>query len=194
MGPEGPEGESAYEEWLEQGHTGTWDDFMTTLHGSTGPQGPKGDTGPQGPKGDTGAIGPTGPTGTTGTTGTTGATGASGATGLQGLTGDTRIKYRNTVDVAAQATGTYTVPTFNLGANVFTAKPEVLVSVESATAVVLFEPRIVIGGTVSGGFTASITLTAGKSTIDISLGALLGINLLATSLPAMTLNIIGVEK
>lgn len=176
MGPVGPEGESTYDEWLDRGHTGTWDDFMLTLHGSTGSQGPKGDTGATGPKGDTGA------------------TGATGSTGVQGLTGDTRIKYRNTVDVSAQATGTYTVPTFNLGANVFTAKPEVFLSVESATAVALFDPRITIAGTAPTGFTVSIVLTAGKSTIDINLGALLGINLLATSLPAMTLNIIAVEK
>lgn len=188
MGPEGPEGESTYEEWLDQGHTGTWDDFMETLHGATGPTGPKGDTGPQGPKGDTGATGPKGDTGTAG------AVGATGATGAKGDTGDARVKYRNTIDVAAQSTGTYTVPAINLGANIFTASPVVFATLESSSTLNMDEPKIVVGGTATIGFTVTITLTARKTALDISLSALLNISLLASAIPALKIHLIAVEK
>ena len=57
--PEGQPGKSAYETWLDQGHTGSEDEFLITL------KGPKGDTGSQGPQG------PEGPTGKDGKDGKT---------------------------------------------------------------------------------------------------------------------------
>ena len=68
----GEDGKSAYQIWLDEGHTGTEADFLASLKGqkgdtgatgatgaagaagATGPQGPAGPTGPQGPKGDPG--------------------------------------------------------------------------------------------------------------------------------------------
>ena len=94
----GADGKSAYDIWLEQGNTGSVEDFVVSLKGDTGAagaQGPKGDTGatgaqgpegPQGPKGDTGA---TGAQGLEGPKGDTGATGAQGPEGPQGPKGDT---------------------------------------------------------------------------------------------------------
>lgn len=51
VGQIGPEGKSAYQVWLDNGHTGSQVDFLNSL---IGPQGPKGD---KGDKGDTGANG-----------------------------------------------------------------------------------------------------------------------------------------
>ncbi|MBO4655588.1 MAG: hypothetical protein J5644_08585, partial [Bacteroidales bacterium] len=53
----GTNGLSAYEVWLQQGHTGSEADFLDSLKGATGA------TGPQGPQGETGATGPEGPAG-----------------------------------------------------------------------------------------------------------------------------------
>ena len=68
----GQDGKSAYQIWLDEGHTGTESDFLADIKGAkgdtvatgpagaagaagaTGPQGPAGPTGPQGPKGDPG--------------------------------------------------------------------------------------------------------------------------------------------
>lgn len=73
-GKDGTDGKSAYQEWLDAGHTGTEQDFLDSLvgpqglrglqgekgeQGIQGPQGPKGDTGEQGPQGETGASGKT---------------------------------------------------------------------------------------------------------------------------------------
>ena len=74
-GPTGPAGESAYDIWLDQGHTGSEEDFLDSIKGETGPIGPTGATGPALTfddlteeqkaelKGETGPIGPTGATG-----------------------------------------------------------------------------------------------------------------------------------
>ena len=68
----GKPGLSAYEVAVQDGYTGTEDEWLDSLRGQDGQdgqpgiQGPKGDTGatgPQGPKGDTGATGATGPAG-----------------------------------------------------------------------------------------------------------------------------------
>lgn len=56
-GNTGPSGDSAYQIWLDQGNTGSEQDFLASLVGPTGP------TGSQGEKGDTGNTGPTGSTG-----------------------------------------------------------------------------------------------------------------------------------
>lgn len=86
-GDTGATGKSAYQSWLDQGHTGTEADFISSLKGETGAKGDKGDkgdtgaTGAQGPKGDTGAAGAQGPKGDTGETGPQGPAGADGTDG-----------------------------------------------------------------------------------------------------------------
>ena len=69
VGPKGDTGKSAYQVWLEAGHSGSENDFINFLKGakgdkgSQGPVGPKGDQGIQGPKGDAGSQGQPGPKG-----------------------------------------------------------------------------------------------------------------------------------
>ena len=62
-GPEGPQGQSAYDVAVANGFIGTEVDWLTSLIGS---QGPAGATGPQGPQGPQGVQGPQGLTGDTG--------------------------------------------------------------------------------------------------------------------------------
>ena len=109
-GERGDEGKSAYEVWLDQGNTGTEQDFLDSLQGEQGPQGiqgPQGEQGPQGPTGPKGAdgdvsfdeltpeqleelrgpAGPTGPQGEQGPQGIQGERGPAGATGATGAAG-----------------------------------------------------------------------------------------------------------
>lgn len=53
----GSAGASAYEVWLEQGNTGSKDDFLASLVGAAGPAGATGATGPAGATGETGPQG-----------------------------------------------------------------------------------------------------------------------------------------
>lgn len=108
----GPPGESAYQLWLDNGNTGTVQQYLQTLVGPMGPPGPTGPAGPVGSQGYMGLQGPaanlsigtvttsapgsaaaasvSGPAGNqalnltlpTGNTGPTGATGPIGPTGL----------------------------------------------------------------------------------------------------------------
>ena len=113
-GDPGPAGESAYQVWLDQGNTGTEQDFLNSLIGPTGPQGVQGvqgqqgiqgEQGPQGIQGPTGPQGPQGPAGADGNVsfdeltpaqieqlrgpqGPTGPTGPQGPTGATGATGE----------------------------------------------------------------------------------------------------------
>ncbi len=95
QGPKGDDGRSAYQVWLDAGHTGTQADYLASLIGATGAPGAKGDTG------DTGATGPAGPAGKSayqvwldaGNTGTesdylASLKGATGAPGKDGTTPD----------------------------------------------------------------------------------------------------------
>ena len=84
VGPKGDTGKSAYQAWLEAGHSGSESDFINSLKGAKGDKGDKGDTGPQGPKGDKGDKGDTGPQGIQGNTGATGPTGPQGPIGPAG--------------------------------------------------------------------------------------------------------------
>ncbi len=43
-GPQGKDGKSAYQIWLDNGNTGTEEDYLASLKGDTGPQGPAGET------------------------------------------------------------------------------------------------------------------------------------------------------
>jgi hypothetical protein len=73
-GAAGDNGLSAYQLWLDQGHTGTVGDFMSSLHGD------KGDTGAKGDKGDTGSQGAQGPKGDSGPQGAPGLNGVAAVT------------------------------------------------------------------------------------------------------------------
>lgn len=75
----GLNGKSAYQIWLDNGNTGTEQDFLDSLVGEPGSPGIQG---PAGPQGATGATGPQGPQGATG------AQGPQGIQGIQGVKGD----------------------------------------------------------------------------------------------------------
>lgn len=100
QGPAGVNGLSAYEIAVQNGYTGTEQQWLSTAiigpQGPAGPQGPQGIqgeqgpiglTGPQGPAGANGAVGATGPQGIQGPTGVNGAVGATGPQGPQGIQG-----------------------------------------------------------------------------------------------------------
>ena len=93
FGGGGADGASAYEVAVANGFVGTEAEWLLSLVGDTGPQGPQGETGAQGPQGETGPQGPqgiqgeTGPQGPQGPQGETGATGPAGADGAQGPAG-----------------------------------------------------------------------------------------------------------
>ena len=76
------DGQSAYALAVQLGFTGSEADWIASLKGATGAQGPQGPTGPQGA---TGATGPQGPTGATGARGPTGATGPQGPAGASAV-------------------------------------------------------------------------------------------------------------
>lgn len=59
----GQDGKSAYQIWLDEGHTGTESDFLASLKGQKGDTGATGATGPAGANGAAGPQGPAGPTG-----------------------------------------------------------------------------------------------------------------------------------
>ena len=107
-GNAGNDGKSAFEIAIDEGYTGTVDEWLASLkgkdgvdgaqgpqglQGAIGPQGPqgikgdKGDVGPQGPKGEQGLPGVKGDKGDAGPQGPQGPTGKTGATGPQGLQG-----------------------------------------------------------------------------------------------------------
>ena len=75
-------GDSAYQVWINSGHVGTVEDFLTSIQGEKGEKGDVGNIGPQGPKGDTGIQGPVGDTGIQGPKGDKGDKGEKGDTGI----------------------------------------------------------------------------------------------------------------
>lgn len=79
-GVAGVDGKSAYEIAKAGGYTGTETEWLTSLKGATGAQGPKGDTGITGPQGSAGAKGDTGATGDPGAAGPKGDKGDVGTT------------------------------------------------------------------------------------------------------------------
>lgn len=92
QGPKGDPGDSAYQIALDNGFVGTETEWLESLIGDTGPQGPIGETGPQGiqgPIGNTGPKGDTGAQGSQGLKGDKGDTGEQGIQGIQGVKGDT---------------------------------------------------------------------------------------------------------
>lgn len=96
-GEDGKDGKSAYEVAVQNGFTGTVQEWLQSLKGSGsggGPggaipvPGPKGDKGEPGKDGAQGPVGPVGPQGPTGEAGPQGPQGIPGPTGPQGLTGE----------------------------------------------------------------------------------------------------------
>ncbi|MES2556513.1 MAG: DUF1566 domain-containing protein [Bacteroidota bacterium] len=73
-GSNGTDGLSAYQIWINQGNSGTEVDFLTSLQGAAGVQGPIGVTG---------AAGLQGPVGATGAAGSNGSNGANGLSAYQ---------------------------------------------------------------------------------------------------------------
>jgi collagen type I/II/III/V/XI/XXIV/XXVII alpha len=93
VGPSGSVGLSAYEVWLSAGNTGTIEEYLVSIRGAeglqgpAGPQGIQGEIGPMGVAGPQGTSGAQGPQGVPGPQGSEGVTGATGAQGPQGPTG-----------------------------------------------------------------------------------------------------------
>ena len=85
-GQKGDTGKSAYQVWLDVGHSGSETDFINSIKGPKGDKGPQGIQGPVGPKGDVGLTGPQGPKGNTGATGSQGPQGIQGVRGKDGET------------------------------------------------------------------------------------------------------------
>lgn len=56
-GKDGKDGKSAYQIAVENGYTGTEQEWLDSLEGEEGPQGPQGEKGDKGDKGDPGAGG-----------------------------------------------------------------------------------------------------------------------------------------
>jgi hypothetical protein len=93
----GADGDSAYEIAVDNGFSGTEEQWLDSLVGETGltgeagPQGETGLTGPEGPQGPAGEEGPQGETGLTGPEGPQGIQGETGPQGPQGVQGETGL-------------------------------------------------------------------------------------------------------
>lgn len=86
-GNDGADGLSAYQVWLNNGNSGTEQDFLASLIGAQGAQGIQGIQGPAGNDGQDGADGAQGPQGIQGVQGETGAQGPQGNNGQDGADG-----------------------------------------------------------------------------------------------------------
>lgn len=82
-GQDGKDGKSAYQIWLDNGHTGTETDFLEWLKGEDGKDGTNGSNGQDGSKGDKGDKGETGVQGEKGENGSNGKDGADGKSAYQ---------------------------------------------------------------------------------------------------------------
>lgn len=87
-GQKGADGKSAYEIAKENGYTGTKEEWLLSLKGDRGPQGPTGQQGIQGPIGLTGPKGDAGPKGDNGLQGPIGPQGQQGEKGQDGQKGE----------------------------------------------------------------------------------------------------------
>ena len=90
-GLQGPQGKSAYQVAVDAGYVGTESEWLASLKGEKGDQGPKGEPGEQGvqgPKGEPGEQGIQGPKGDPGEQGIQGPKGNPGEQGIQGPKGD----------------------------------------------------------------------------------------------------------
>ena len=87
-GINGQNGKSAYDLAVENGYSGTVEEWLLSLIGPQGEKGETGDPGPQGAKGETGDVGPQGEQGIQGEKGETGPQGEQGIQGEKGDKGD----------------------------------------------------------------------------------------------------------
>ena len=83
----GVNGKSAYEIWLEQGNTGTEQEFLNSLKGTNGVDGKDGKDGTNGTNGKDGVDGTNGKDGVDGTNGKDGVDGTNGKDGVDGTNG-----------------------------------------------------------------------------------------------------------
>lgn len=109
-GPAGPAGDSAYQIWLDEGNIGTEQDFLDSLQGVPGNQGPAGPAGATGPVGPTGADGPMGADGQDGASYLTGVGNPSNSLGNDG---DTYSNNSNG-EIWQKASGVWTFTGFTL--------------------------------------------------------------------------------
>lgn len=96
----GKDGKSAFELAVEQGYTGTLDEWLASLKGEkgdTGEQGLKGDAGLQGEKGDKGDTGEQGPQGEKGADGAKGEDGKTPVKGTDYFTNEDKTEIESTV-------------------------------------------------------------------------------------------------
>ena len=101
-GDRGTDGQSAYQVWLNNGHSGTVNDFLQSLKGAKGDRGMIGETGPQGP------AGPIGPAGANGKDGQPGKDGTNGQNGKDGVTPHLNMALVETLEPGTNATATLT--------------------------------------------------------------------------------------
>lgn len=87
------------------------------------------------------------------------------------------------------STGVYST---NFGANLFIQQPVLSIVPKMATG--SYDWRYVITGTSGLGFTVTVTFTQRKNTIDISLGALLGIGLIEAAPGIITFDMMAAER
>lgn len=95
-GAPGADGDSAYTIAVNNGFIGTEEQWLESLKGKDGVQGPKGETGEQGPVGTTGPQGNPGPQGPKGDTGEQGPQGPKGDPGEKGADGTSGIEISET--------------------------------------------------------------------------------------------------
>lgn len=95
-GAPGADGDSAYTVAVNNGFVGTEEQWLESLKGKDGAQGPKGETGEQGPAGTAGPQGNPGPQGPKGDTGEQGPQGPKGDPGEKGADGTSGIEISET--------------------------------------------------------------------------------------------------
>ncbi len=117
-GPSGTDGLSAYQIWLNAGHTGTESDFIASLKGEQGIQGIQGltgETGATGPKGDPFVYADFTPEQLEALRGPQGTAGADGITPNITIGTVTTLEAGTNATVSLDATSTTANPVFNFG-------------------------------------------------------------------------------
>lgn len=164
----GESGKTPYDLWLEAGNIGTLQDFLGTLRGATGPQGPQGIPGPmgvQGPAGTTGAAGIQGPTGPQGEKGDQGAQGVVGPRGETGLQGSQGLK-GDKGDTGAQGATGLQGPKGDTGSQGLTGA--VGPKGDTGSQGVKGDPGSTLLGTLNVSETAVVALTAGTRRVTLT--------------------------
>jgi hypothetical protein len=153
------------------------DESTLSIHGATGPAGPRGATGPQGA---TGPHGTTGPQGTTGPGGATGLQGPSGTTGQSATTvfSTAGLPPTSTLTLVPGLTQTVTVPanaatyiatTGSIAVSSGTLVADLEIFVDGAPVATQRVSKTASGGDLYAGWSISLArqLSAGPHTIDV---------------------------